>query len=228
MYILYMFFWIPWKGDFSSKEWADEVYASIGKETTWSIAQAGCDQGWRLKSRESKSEIDLSIHGTGVNGERGLGNGERGLGEVGLLMESSPDLHGSRADETSFHLARWITSCILFCRNTFGSWDHPESIGKHLQTIERGLAPPWLGFSVLTYLESMTISLKWRLLWVFTSWAHLTMAPCHPTAFLPGSCRCVAPRKVVLQWKQSSRISAWRLPSLARAGVCDGFLCSPG
>ena len=160
MYILYMFFWIPWKGDFSSKEWADEVYASIGKETTWSIAQAGCDQGWRLKSRESKSEIDLSIHGTGVNGERGLGNGERGLGEVGLLMESSPDLHGSRADETSFHLARWITSCILFCRNTFGSWDHPESIGKHLQTIERGLAPPWLGFSVLTYLESMTISFK--------------------------------------------------------------------
>ena len=49
---------------------------------------------------------------------------------MGLFMdlESSPDLQGSRADETSFHLARWITSCILFCRNTFGSW---EPSGKH-------------------------------------------------------------------------------------------------
>lgn len=133
------------------------------------LRRRGCDQGWRLKSRELKPETDLSIHVTGVkkcekkvHPGNWLENGERGLGEMGLFMdlESSPDLQGSRADETSFHLARWITSRILFCRNTFGSWDHPESIGKHLQTIERGLAPPWLGFSVLTHLESMTISFK--------------------------------------------------------------------
>lgn len=194
------------------------------------------DEGY-IKSRESKPESDHSIHVTGVkkcSSRKLVGEWWKEVWGGGLVHGSSPDLQGSRADETSFHLADGSHHASYFAEIHLGVGNHPENIGKHLQTMERGLAPPWWGFSVLTHLEFKVFSSpwlfpsKWRLLWVFTSWAHLTMAPCHPTAFLPGSCRCVAPRKVVLQWKQSSRISAWRLPSLAQAGVCDGFLCSPG
>lgn len=126
------------------------------------------DEGY-IKSRESKPESDHSIHVTGVkkcSSRKLVGEWWKEVWGGGLVHGSSPDLQGSRADETSFHLARWITSCILFCRNTFGSWEpsgkHRKAFANHGERPSSAMMRVFSSdtFGIQSFQFSMTISFK--------------------------------------------------------------------